>query len=160
MRVSAGLVGVILCCVSSLAGAHGAKPYLGLKGQLYFEDEPDQTAHQASVPRHVPAQYVARTPIDFSYPESAASEGLSEEAGPGAFSNVESDWGLELGDGAKLKFAYDKDTKLSLGMGMWKVKLGVTRSFGGPNREIAAAPRPERHTSAAGMGRVEMAASN
>ncbi|MEM1199582.1 MAG: hypothetical protein AAGI06_09765 [Pseudomonadota bacterium] len=160
MRVSAGLVGVILCCVASMAGAHGAKPYLGLKGQLYFEDEPQQAVRQASVPRHVPSQYVARTPVDFSYPESAASEGLSEEASQAALQNVESDWRLELGDGAKLRFAYDKDTKLSIGMGMWKVKVGVTRSLGGPSRDVPPAPRAERHTSAAGMGRIEMAASN
>ena len=161
MRVSAGVVGVILCCVCSQAGAHGAKPYLGLKGQLYFEDEPAQTLRPATAPRHVPSQYVARTPLDFSYPESAASGAISPEANSGAPFRAESGWGLELGRGAKLKFAYDKDTKLSLGMGMWKVKLGVSRSFGGPSHEDEEETVwPERHSSAAGMGRVETAASD
>ncbi|MEM8689424.1 MAG: hypothetical protein AAGF81_18995 [Pseudomonadota bacterium] len=160
MRVSAGFVGVTLCCVSTLVCAHGAKPYLGLKGQLYFEDEPNPSVRQVTVPRHVPSKYVARTPLDFSYPESAASAGLSHEAGTDAPSSGEHGWNLELGDGAKLKFDYDEDTRLSLGMGMWKVKVGVSKSFGGPSgEEKSAKPRPERLTSAAGMGRIETASS-
>ncbi len=159
MRLAAGLVGITLCCVSGLAGAHGAKPYLGLKGQLYFDDGSGRDVRQVTVPRHVPPQYVARAPIDFSYPESAASGGLAEQANRSPLSSGESGWGLEIGDGAKLKFAYDENTKLSLGMGMWKVKVGVTKKLGGPAREEDTAPRPVRHSSAAGMGRIETAAS-
>lgn len=159
MRISSAMIGMILCCVSSQVGAHGAKPYLGLKGQLYFEDEPAQTVRPGAVPRHVPSHYVARAPVDFSYPESAAAGGISAKADAGPPFRPESGWGLELGQGAKLKFVYDEDTKLSVGMGMWRVKLGVSKSFGGPSREQQEeTSRPRRHTSAAGMGRIETAA--
>lgn len=153
MRVSWTLAALALCCAGSLTCAIGAEQHLALKGQLYFEGAPAGPAPQTIVPRHVPSQHIARAPIDFSYPETAASTGShlthQDQVQPLAGSG----WDLDLTDGAKLKFAYDRDTKLSLGMGMWKVKVGVSKKFGGSSRIID--DPLVRHGSAAGMGRSD-----
>lgn len=149
MRISWLCLGVLLCCGT----AHAGEPVLGLKGQLYDEDVGARTAPQPVVPRHIAPKHVARAPIDFSYPETAAAPGAPSLSPQSDQSEAVSAWNLDLSDGAKLRFAYDKDTKLSLGMGMWKVKLGVSRTIGGSGGSDIE--WPERHGSAAGMGRVE-----
>ncbi len=154
MRVSSLSLSVLLCC--GVGSAHAAGPVLGLKGQLYDEDVPARTAPQNIVPRHIAPKHVARAPVDFSYPETAASP-EAPSGQPQAFRPATSGWNLDLRDGAKLRFAYDKDTKLSLGLGMWKVKVGVSRKIGGPGSgEIEW---PERLGSAASMGRAEASTS-
>ncbi len=67
-------------------------------------------------------------------------------------SHEESPWQLDLSDGAKLRFAYDKDTKIKVGMGLWKVKVGVSKAFGGPNTDTWELP--VRHGRAAALGRA------
>ncbi|MCP5080546.1 MAG: hypothetical protein GY948_02495 [Alphaproteobacteria bacterium] len=153
MRIFWTMAAAMLCCVGSLKGAYGAEEHLGLRGQLYFEPAPALKPPQDSVPRHISAKHVARAPIDFSYPETAASTGSHIAHQETHRPREESPWQLDLTDGAKLRFTYDEDTKLKLGMGMWKVKVGVSRAFGGPSTDTWELP--ERHGRAAALGRAD-----
>lgn len=152
MRFSMIVATALLSCAGSLSSAFGAEESFELRGQLYFEPTPVAAAPQVTVPRHVAQKYVARAPIDFTYPETAASTGASvayhEEYQP----VDQSAWGVDLTDGAKLKIAYDKNTKLSLGVGMWKVRMGVSKKFGDPTAEPWTLPA--RHGRAAALGRA------
>ena len=152
MRIFWTMAAAMLCCVGTLKSAFSAEEHLGLRGQLYFEPAPDLKPPQDSVPRHIPSKHVARAPIDFSYPETAASTGSHILPQETRRPREESPWQLDLTDGAKLRFAYDKDTKLKLGMGMWKVKVGVSKAFGGPSND--SWELPVRQSRAASLGRA------
>lgn len=146
MRTFWTMATALVCCVVGLKSAQSAEERLGLRGQLYFETGSVSKPPQSSVPRHIAAKYIAQAPIDFSYPETAASTGLQTVRGEAPKPHNESPWQLDITNGAKLRFAYDKDTKLKLGLGMWKVKVGVSQAFGGTEARAASerAVMPER----------------
>lgn len=152
MRIVWTMAAAALGCALSLGGASGAEETLGLRGQIYFEPAAVAPPSRTIVPRHISAKHVARAPVDFSYPETAASTGSNVRPVSAGQPVEEGPWHLELSDGAKLRFAYDKDTHIKLGMGMWKVKVGVSKAFGGPN--AGAWELPVRHSRAAALGRA------
>ncbi len=153
MRIVQTMAAALMCCVGGISGAMGAEEHLGLRGQLYFEPAPTAKLPQSSVPRHVSPKHIARAPIDFSYPETAASTGAHFVHQDARQPREESPWQLDLSDGAKLRFAYDKDTKIKVGLGLWKVKVGVSQAFGGPN--AGTWELPVRHGRAAALGRAD-----
>ncbi len=143
----------LACCVFGLHGTLCAEEQLGLRGQLYFDPAPAMVPPQGSIPRHIQTKHVARAPIDFSYPETAASTGTHVAPRGVQQPQGQSAWQFDLSDGAKLRFAYDKDTKIKVGMGMWKVNVGVSKPFGGPSTGTSWT-LPVRHGRAASLGRA------
>lgn len=153
MRTFLTVVAAVLSCATNGINPLAAEEPLNLRGQLYFDPAPAAASQHILVPPHVSKKNVPQAPIDFSYPETETSTGAYVTSS-GAFTRVDHDaWNVDLTDGAKLKIAYDKTTKLSLGVGMWKVKMGVSKKFGGPNSEPWSLP--ERHGRAAALGRAD-----
>ncbi len=152
MRIIRTMTAGFMCCLGGVSGAISAEEHLGLRGQLYFDSVSTSKVAHSSIPRHIPAEHVARAPIDFSYPETAASTGAHIAHKETQHPREESAWHLDISDGAKLRFAYDKDTKIKVGMGLWKVKVGISKAFGGPNS--GTWELPVRHSRAAALGRT------
>ncbi len=162
MRIFLSVAAAVLSCVTSVTSVSAAEDHLELRGQLYFDPAPARSFRPKRVPRLVSKDYVAHTTIDFSYPEAPAQEGSQSAARDARQLRDQRAWDIDLTDGAKLKIAYDKDTKLSLGVGMWKVKMGVSKKFGGPSRDAGddGWTLPARHGRAAALGRDETLSSN